>query len=196
MNEAHERDPEKVCDVDDCNAWKEGEHRYCHHHKGLEQGPKHTTGAPKNNDNAVSHGLYQSKETFLENAKDHHKDTYYALHESLCSDYEAKFGDLPTHIKKKLADIALDMVRIDMGDEYEAKNAVDQEAPLTEKELQMSESGPWEKEVTSKVETIKTNINRETRLALKDIGLYNSPESQKADSMADIAQLWEEDLRS
>ena len=186
------RDSSKTCDVDGCNAWKQNGFENCYHHKGVsDDGSSH-----KNNDNAVSHGLYQSKETFLANAKDHHKDTYYALHESLCSDYEAKFGDLPTHIKKKLADIALDMVRVDMGDEYEAKNAADPEAPLTEMDTQMSESGPWEKEVTSKVETIKTNINRETRLALKDIGLYNSPESQKADSMADIAQLWEEDLRS
>jgi hypothetical protein len=179
MNETNSRPAEKVCDVDGCNAWKEGDYRYCYHHKGLEQ----TTGAPENNNNAVTHGLHQSKETFLEHAKDHHKDLFHAMHESLCSDYELKHGRLPEHIEKKLADIALDMVRIDMGDEYEADNAVDPEKPLTELEKQMSESGPWEKEVTSKIETVKTNISRETRLALKDMGIYNSPEKQQADAM-------------
>ena len=150
----------------------------------------------ENNDNAVTHGLYQSKETFLANAEEHHRDTYHAIHESLCSDYERKFGRLPTHIKKRLADIALDFVRIDMGDEYEAENAVDEGKPLTEMRKEMTDSGPWEKEVTSKIEQIKTHISRETRLQLKDMGLYHSPEEQQADAMKDIAELWEEDLRS
>jgi hypothetical protein len=183
---AEDRDPEKICNVSDCSGWRTGDSRFCHHHQGLD--------TPENNDRAVSHGLYQSKEVFLENAEEHHRDRYHAIHESLCSDYERQHGYLPVHIKKRLADIALDMVRIDMGDEYEAENAVDPQKPLTEKERKMSEAGPWEKEVTSKVEQIKTNISRETRLALKDMGIYRSPEAQQAQAARELGDVVKEAL--
>jgi len=181
---ASERDPEKTCNAEGCNAWatKESDRAVCRNHGGENTGPKTKEGKEKSRVNSVTHGLYQSKEVFLEHAKEHHKDTYTAIHESLCSDYEAAHGTLPTHIKKTLSDIALDMVRLDMGDEYEANNAVDPETPITEMDKQMSEAGPWEKEVTSKIESIKTNIRRENRLALKDMGIYESPEKKQAEA--------------
>ena len=160
----------------------EGKER-CRLHGGKSTGPKTEEGKSQVAGNAVKHGLHTSKEVFLEHAEDHHRDTFHAIHESLCTDYEMQHGRLPTHIEKKLADIALDMVRLDMGDEYEAENAVDESKPLTEMRKEMTESGPWEKEVTSKIEQIKTNIARETRLTLKDMGIYNSPEKQQAEAM-------------
>ena len=160
----------------------EGKER-CRLHGGKSTGPKTEEGKAQVAGNAVRHGLHTSKEVFLEHAKDHHKDTFHAIHESLCSDYELQHGRLPTHIEKRLSDIALDMVKLDMADEYEAENAVDQEKPLTEMRKEMTESGVWEKEVTSKMEKIKNNINREDRLTLKDMGIYNSPEQQQAEAM-------------
>jgi len=193
MNKAHERDPDKVCNVDSCNAWKEGEHDYCHHHKGLEKGAQSDNGAPKNNDNAVKHGLHTSAETFFENAEEHHLDTYYAVHESLCSQYERSHGDLPHSIKKDLAEIAFEMTKLDMAKEYQAENAVDTEKPLTEMQKEMTESGPWEKEVVSKVEKLKNNIRRANRLALKDMGIYNSPEQQQAEANKTLVEVLKED---
>lgn len=186
-----ERPPEKTCNTEGCNAWatKESDRTRCDNCGGKSTGPKTEEGKKQSRMNATKHGLYQSKETFLEHAKEHHRDAYHAIHESLCADYERKHNRLPVHIEKRLADIALDMVRIDMGDEYEAENAVDPEKPLTEKERKMSEAGPWEKEVTSKIEQIKTNISRETRLALKDMGIYNSPEKQQADAAGTLAEI-------
>lgn len=178
MNEADSRPSEKVCDVSDCNAWKEGDYQYCHHHKGLEEGQ-----AGENNDRAVKHGLHTSAETFFENADEHHLDTYYAMHEALCSRYERIHGWIDAGIKKDLAEVAFEMAKLDMAKEYEAENAVDTSKPITEMETQMSESGPWEKEVISKVEKIKTHIRRENRLTLKDMGIYESPEKQKANAM-------------
>lgn len=167
----------------------------CRHHGGKSTGPKTKEGKKKVAANAVKHGLHTSAETFFENADEHHLDTYYSVHESLCSQYENLHGHLPHSIKKDLAEIAFEMTKLDMAKEYEAENAVDSSKPLTEMEKNMSESGIWEKEVVSKVEQLKTNIRRENRLALKDMGIYKSPEQQIAEAQSDIGSLVAEKLQ-
>jgi len=52
--ESDERDPERVCNVSDCNAWRKGESVYCRHHVGLAQ----TDGAPEGNQNAMKTGIH------------------------------------------------------------------------------------------------------------------------------------------
>lgn len=175
-------------DGSECQTWAM-ENGRCRHHGGKSTGPKSEAGKEKVSKNAITHGIYQSKETFLEHAEDHHQDAYYAIHESLCGDYELKHGRLPTHVEKRLGDIALDMVRIDMGDEYEVEHAVDESKPLTELEEQLTERGVFKKEVTSKIEGLKADLARETRLNLKDLGIYNSPESQRAEGVKSLAEV-------
>jgi hypothetical protein len=158
----------------------------CKQHRGTSpDGESHT-----NNDNAQTHGLHTSAETFFENADQHHLDTYYAVHEALCSRFEQAHGREPMfHDKKELAQVALSIAKLDMADEYAAENAVDPAKPLTENEQQLTEQGVWEKEVVSKIETLKTDIRRENRLLLKDKGIYASPESQQADASKEQAEL-------
>jgi len=144
------------------------------------------SGAPDNNDNAQSHGLHTSAEVFFENAEQHHLDTYYAAHESLCDQYERLHGRVPWSEKKDLAEIAFEMAKLDMAKEYEAKNAADPELPLTESQIRQSDAGPFEIEEVSKVEKLKTAIRRENRLALKDMGIYHSPEKQQANEVGNL----------
>lgn len=153
-------------------------------------------GAPENNTNSQTHGLHTSAETFFANAEAHHLDTYYAVHEALCSRFEAMHGREPMfHDKKELAQVALSMAKLDMADEYAAENAVDPEKPLTETEQQLTEQGVFEKEVLSKIEDLKTGIRRENRMLLKDKGIYESPEQQQAEARQDIGDLAEKALR-
>jgi hypothetical protein len=158
----------------------------CHHHGGKtptkDENPN--VGAPKNNANSVTHGLHTSAETFFENADDHHVEAYYAIHDSLCGQYESKHGELPYHIEKDLAEIAFEMAKLDIAKEYEAENASDPEKPITEEQvIDTDESGnPVTVERVSKVESLKTDIRRENRLALKDMGIYQSPEKAQAEA--------------
>lgn len=187
-----DRDPAKTCKVDGCNAWKMGDKDVCYHHGGA------STGAPENNDNATSHWLHSSAETFFANADDGHVDTYYAMHESLCSQYERLHGRLPEHIKKDLAEIAFEMAKLDLAKEYEAENASDPEKPLTEEHTIAYDDDRGEEitvEQVSKVESLKTDIRRENRLALKDMGIYQSPEKQQADANAELGELAREVLQ-
>jgi hypothetical protein len=51
---ASDRPPEKVCNVDDCGAWKTGELDFCHHHKGMA-----SNGTPEEgNQRAMKTGLH------------------------------------------------------------------------------------------------------------------------------------------
>jgi len=187
---AEDRDPEKVCNSDGCSAWKMGDFEYCRNHKGVNRdGSSH-----ENNANAVSHGLYQSEATFLENAPERHRDAYHAIHESLCSRWEVKHGgEIPTHAEKELSHVALDMVKLDMANEYERENAIDPEKPLTERQLKDVGGDPMEVEAVSKVESLKTDIRRENRLLLKDMGVYSSPEQQAANATKTLAEVLSED---
>jgi len=151
-----------------------------------------STGAPKNNNNAQSHGLHTSAETFFANAEQHHLDTYYAIHESLCTRYEELHGLLPYHIKKDLSEIAFEMAKLDMAKEYEAENAADPSKPITEKQTREGEHGRYDVEVVSKVEGLKTDIRRENRLALKDMGIYQSPEKEQAQATETLADVLSE----
>lgn len=174
------------------NAPIQGRER-CRHHGGKtpskDENPD--VGAPERNDNAATHGLHVSAETFFANADQHHLDTYYAVHEALCTRFEQAHGREPMyHDKKELAQVALSIAKLDMADEYAAENAVDESKPLTEEEKNMGESGPWYREVVSKIEALKTDIRRENRLLLKDKGIYASPEAQAAEAEASIAEMW------
>jgi len=188
--EASERAPEKVCNVSECNGWKMGDLEYCNSHKGLAEGTEASDGAPENNTNATSHGLYTSEAVFLENAREAHKDGYHAIHESLCSRWELQHGqDIPTHVEKELSHVALDMVKLDMASEYQAENALDASKPITEEQEELTSEGVFRKEEVSKVESLKTDIRRENRLLLKDMGIYNSPEKQQAEASKTVVEL-------
>jgi len=84
---ATDREPEKVCDVSDCNAWKEGDFSYCHYHKGLEAGQ-----AEEGNQRAQKHGLYSVPEYLKKHLSERQEDRYTAYFEALCSRYERYHG--------------------------------------------------------------------------------------------------------
>lgn len=183
---AADRPESAVCNVKDCNAWKTGDLDFCHHHKGMA-----SNGSVENNDHASSHGLYTSEAVFLENARESHKDAYHAIHESLCTRWTMQHGqeDVPTHVEKELSHVALDMVKLDMASEYQAENAIDESKPITEEQEELTSEGVFRKEEVSKVESLKTDIRRENRLLLKDMGIYNSPEKQQAENTATVVEL-------
>lgn len=178
MNEAAERPPEKVCDVDDCNAWKEGEHTYCHHHKGLESGR-----AEEGNQRATRHGLYAVPEYLREHWEQDKEDRYHAYFEALCSRYERLHGREPdAFAKERLSRVTIECVKERIADEYLSEQALDGNILVEEQET-LTEQGLWNEEQANKILSELTALKRETRLTLKDMGLLNDPSSQQADAM-------------
>jgi len=195
--EASERDPTKTCNTDGCNAWatKQSDRTRCRHCGGESTGPKTEEGKQESRTNAVKHGLHTSAEVFLQEAEEHHRDTYHASYESLCTRYERAHGREPPHYAQvQLSQVALGMSKLQLSDEYEAENAMDSAKPLTERQVQDVGGDPVEVERVSKVENVKTDIRRENRLLLKDMGIYASPDQQQADTTATIADVMQDEL--
>lgn len=182
-------------DGTECDAWAMDGADRCRHHGGKSTGPKTEEGKKASRTNATTHGLHTSAEVFLEEADEQHVDTYYAAHESLCTRYERAHGrEPPYHIKTQLSQVALDMAKLQMASEYQAEHAIDDGKPLTERQVEDVGGDPVEVEKVSKVESLKTDIRRENRLLLKDMGIYESPDQQQADATATIADVMQEEL--
>jgi len=195
MNEAESRDPEKVCDVDDCNAWKQGEHRYCYHHKGLEKGPKSDNGAPERNQNRTTHGLYAVPEYLKEHFSESQEDRYVAYFEALCSRYERLHGQEPdAFAKDRLSRVAIECVKERIADEWLSEQAEETGNLLISSHIigQTEEGQPIEVEQENRILSELTALKRETRLTLKDMGLLQDPESEKAQATETLADVLSE----
>lgn len=193
MNEASERPPEKVCDVDDCNAWKSGDYDFCHHHKGLQEGQ-----AEEGNQRATKHGLYALPEHLKAHFTETQEDRYTAYFEALCTRYSRIHGQDPDEFAKdRLSRIAIECVKERIADEWLAEQAGDTGNLLIESfVLDVDEQGnPVEVEQENTVLKELTALKRETRLTLKDMGLLHSPEDKQAQATEDLASLWANELR-
>jgi hypothetical protein len=191
--EADSRDPEKVCDVSDCNAWKSGEWDYCHHHKGLQQ----TDGAPEGNQNATRHSLYSTPEYLKEHFTEEQDDRYIAYFEALCTRYERFHNREPDDFAKdRLSRVAIECVKERIADEWLAEQADETGNLLIESHIiGVDDDGrPISVEQENQILKELTALKRETRLTLKDMGLLESPEKQQADAARELGQLVKESL--
>jgi len=178
MNEAHERPPEKVCDVDDCNAWKSGEYDYCHHHKGLQDGQ-----AEEGNQRATKHGLYAVPEYLKAHFTESQEDRYVAYFEALCTRYEHRLGNEPdAFAKDRLSRVAIECVKERIADEWLAEQGEATGNLLIEQAIigQDEEGRPISVEQSNGILGELTALKRETRLTLKDMGLLHDPDTKKA----------------
>jgi hypothetical protein len=192
MNEAHERPPEKVCDVDDCNAWKSGEYDYCHHHKGLQDGQ-----AEEGNQRATKHGLYAVPEYLKAHFTESQEDRYVAYFEALCTRYEHRLGNEPdAFAKDRLSRVAIECVKERIADEWLAEQGEATGNLLIEQAIigQDEEGRPISVEQSNGILKELTALKRETRLTLKDMGLLHDPDSrQAAATEAALAEILSED---
>jgi len=185
MNEAHERDPEKVCDVDDCNAWKSGEYDFCHHHKGLQSGQ-----AGEGNQRATTHGLYAVPEYLKDHFSDEQETRYIAYFEALCTRYERIHMREPDEFAKdRLSRVAIECVKERIADEWLAEQGADTGNLLIEETIigQDEEDRPISVEQSNGILRELTALKRETRLTLKDMGLLQDPDSKKAEATESLA---------
>lgn len=194
--EGSDRDPAKTCNTDGCNAWatKQSDRTRCRNCGGESTGPKTEEGKKAVRSNRMTHGLHQSAELFFEDADQSHLDTYHATFEALCRRYENVHGEEPMHYaKEQLEEVAFEMAKLNMAREYQKEHAVDESKPLTERQLKDIGGDPVEVEAVSKVESLKTDIRRENRLLLKDMGIYSSPEKQQAEATEALSVILSEE---
>lgn len=158
-------------------------------------GDGHGQGDQEGNANAVKHGADRKPEYLKSDIVDtRHEDTFHAAHEALCSRYERMHGIEPDFaLRKDLEEIALAYVKRDMIDAYARDKAEegDTRSPLVERQvIGVDDDGrPISVEQTNKLQNLWTDLRRETRLLMRDLGLYHDPESQKAEATESLATL-------
>jgi len=146
-------------------------------------------------DNSVEHWLKTSARTFYESAPDHYQDLYTVFLESLSQQYEEAHGNRPKiHELGQLEAVAFNMVKLRMSRQYEVEQAVDESLPLTETKVEDIGGEPMEVEVISKVNTMKKDIRRENRLALKDMGIGPEQTAEEDEDDEEEVINWAEDL--
>jgi len=182
-------------DGTECESWPMDGSNRCRHHGGKSTGPKTEEGKKESRTNATTHGLHTSAEVFLQASDEHHRDTYHATFESLCTRYQQAHGkEPPHHAQVQLSQVALDMAKLQMAAEYEKERAIDADKPLTERQVEDVGGEVMQVERVSKIESLKTDIRRENRLLLQDMGIYESPDQQQADATQTIAAVMQDEL--
>jgi len=183
---ASDRPESKVCNVDECSAWKTGDLDFCHHHQGMAKG-----NAEEGNQRATKHGLYALPENLKEHFTETQEDRYTAYFEALCTRYEHRLGKEPdAFAKDRLSRVAIECVKERIADEYLSKQA--DGSLLVESEFVNTDDGPVEIQQSNKLLKELTALKRETRLTLKDMGLLSDPETQKAEATETLSEVLSE----
>ncbi len=181
-------------DGSECEAWAM-ENGRCRHHGGKSTGPKTEEGKKKSSSNAQKHALHADRGLFYERLDDDKQAEVDKLEKSLIDRYQSYHGRNPDHADvKDLFEIAVGYVQRDYAREWMVEQMEDSGNPLLE-HVEMEKNGEEVEfdKPNSLLEHIDQN-RREDRMQRKDKGLEKDPESQKADSMDNLAEVWEADL--
>lgn len=173
-----------------CGRAAIGAHGKCDIHGGKSTGGA-GDGAPEDNTRAVTHGLYAETNRFYQDVLD---DATRQLVDDIFADYleeyEARHGEPATGTEAELFRIAVsygkhvhaDNWAIEKPDSLESGNAtVDQETHYTDGGQQYYR---YKETVVAKGQA---RLSRDRRSWLKDLGLLDDPESQKADALGDLS---------
>jgi len=161
----------------------------CRYHGGATEG----AGPPENNDNASKHELYANRNKLYERLSEKNQKEVDKIEYDLIERYNRTHGREPDYAaRKNIFRTAIDIVKQDLADDWLAEKAEESGNPLMEKREMEKEGGIIEYHVPNSVHEVATRLQQETRLRIKQMGLFNDPETQQAESMESIAQILSE----
>lgn len=177
-----DRDPEKVCNTDGCDAWKMGDFQYCRNHKGVsDDGESHT-----NNGNAAKHNLTSDPLKYKERQPQTEEDWIRSVRESIL-DRMRHNGLEPDFLDQVLAERVASQLHIAIH----ATDYVDDEGLV---QTVFVEDGGYEKDIPNGLVKELRQYDDSIFKNLKKLGVLNDPDSQKADAQKNLQELWADDL--
>jgi hypothetical protein len=192
-----------------CGAWPGkgtdhvGEGR-CSKHGGAggSGGEREDAGAPEDNTNAVTHGAYADCNSYYQDVLDDAMREFVDdVFEDYLERYREQHGDPPLGIEAELFRISVTHAK-DIGlDRWADEKPAELESghPLVDKETRKKSitNDFGESEVIderryreSVVTKAQKRLSTDRRQWLKDLGLLEDPESQKADAISDLKDAW------
>lgn len=173
----------------------------CKFHGGNNSG-ENGQGGTEDNTNAVTHGAYADENSYYQNVLgDAMREFVDDVFEDYLERYKELHGDPPLGIEAELfrvsvshaKDIGLDQWADEKPEELESSHPlVDKETTkksLTNRygETEIIAQRRYRKSV---VQRAQMELSRDRRMWLKDLGLLEDPESQKADSIVELKEAW------
>ena len=166
----------------------------CKFHGGRGGDVGDSGGAPEDNTNSVTHGAYAQHNTYYTEVLDDDLRGFVdSVFEQYLERYKAKHGDPPLGIESELFRIAVTHAK-DIGlDRWanEKPENLDSGHPLVDREVER-DFNPEDGAVTnfkykeSVVQSAQAKLSRDRRMWLKDLGLLEDPETQKAEAIGGI----------
>lgn len=177
-----------------CRGYAKGPHGKCYNHGGADG-----SGAPEDNTNAITHAQFAERSRFYRKVMDN-------LDRRVCDDiytdyveqYKDANGQPPAGALDTMWQIAVEHVQISYGDNWLADRPDDLESSnaMVDRETRYAEGGkPYHKYKEGVTVSTKLKLRKEHRAWLKDNNMLNDPESQTADSIADLGDAWREALQ-
>ena len=176
---------------------------HCKFHGGCAPGgAREGAGAPEGNVNRVSHGLYAETNQFYQQVmNDTHRQLCDDIFSDYLEDYKDKLGDPPLGHESRLFEIAVNHIKIIYSDNWAVDKPRELESgnPMVDKESEekfVEGVGPVTEYTYSETVVVGTQqkLRREDRAWLREFGLLDDPESQKADGIQNIADAWQSEL--
>jgi len=147
-------------------------------------------GAPEGNGNATKHFAFRKPKYLQEDIRGtEYEDVFIASFEALCTRHEDVYGSSPDFFfKRRYRRLVLLDIKEDLIDAYmaERQGSARSENPLVEEQIDDID-GRMRVERANKLLHKLTDFSREIRLALKDYGLLQDPQSETASAQQDVA---------
>lgn len=174
----------------------------CKFHGGRGGDVGDSGGAPQKNTNAVTHGAYADCNNYYQNILDERMQQFVdVVFSDYLDEYRELHGDPPLGIETELFRISVTHAK-DIGlDRWadEKPEELDSGHPLVDMETSQKEVGGRVIEERryreSVVQAAQGKLSRDRRQWLRELGLLNDPESQKATALSDLKDSWKERAR-
>lgn len=154
-------------------------------------GEGHGQGDQEGNTNSVSHGVYADENNFYNKVISQElRALCDEIFQDYCTKYRELYGDVSTGHQARLFEIAVNQIKTIRADNWltEKPESLDSGHELVDKETKYTSEGNRYHEYSESV-LINTQqkLRREDRAWLKDMGLLEDPDSQKAGAIGDLA---------
>jgi len=179
-----ERNPEKTCNADGCNAWatKQSGRKQCRNHGG------ESTGPPQGNQNAMAHGLKSDPVKLLEHLRQTDEKAYAWIQDKFESYLKAAPFQRESAHADQLLQICVREYSIWKASQIQVNNGI----LTTEKKV--AGDGVIVADVENPASKSLDRMERTVVKRLEKLGVMPSPEQQKADNMEGLAEMWASEL--
>ncbi|ELY91463.1 hypothetical protein C484_10561 [Natrialba taiwanensis DSM 12281] len=167
-------------------------------HEGNDNAVGNDGGAEEGNTNSVSHGAYAEQSNLYNDVfTNAERDIADDIFEDYKNRYLEAHGDIPTGHELRLFKLSVNAVTEIRVENWatDRPEVLDSGTPHIDSEQHFTEGGQrYFKYKKSPSLAAKKTLSNENRMWLKDLGLLEDPQSQTANSVADLAEVWESDL--